>query len=62
MFAVQVLVPVVLAPLVFAESWSSTPLGGIVLIAFMALAVTGTVLLAGSRTVGKVLDTAHAGD
>ena len=28
MFAVQVLVPVLLAPLIFGESWGSTPLGG----------------------------------
>ncbi|HVY96601.1 MAG TPA: hypothetical protein VHA54_06535 [Solirubrobacterales bacterium] len=59
MFAVQVLVPVALAPLVFNESWGSTPLGGALLVAFMLLAVSGTVLLAGSSAVGKVLDTAH---
>ena len=39
MFAVQVLVPVLLAPLIFGESWGSTPLGGAVLVASMALAV-----------------------
>lgn len=60
MFAVQVLVPVLLAPLIFGESWSETPLGGVALVASMALAVAGTVLLAGSRTVGVVLETAHA--
>ena len=59
MFAVQVLVPVMLAPLIFHESWGSTPLGGVLLVAFMALAVAGTVLLAGSSAVGKVLDSAH---
>ena len=59
MFAVQVLVPVMLAPLIFHESWGSTPLGGALLIAFIALAVVGTVLLAGSSAVGKVLDSAH---
>ncbi|HEX5610943.1 MAG TPA: hypothetical protein VFX45_12725 [Solirubrobacterales bacterium] len=59
MFAVQVLVPVALAPLIFGESWSQTPLGGTVLVAFMLLAVAGTVLLAGSRAVGAVLETAH---
>ncbi len=62
MFAVQVLVPVLLAPLIFGESWGSTPLGGAVLVASMAIAVAGTVLLAGSRAVGVVLDTARAGD
>lgn len=60
MFAVQVLVPVALAPLVFGESWGATPLGGALLLACMALAVSGTVLLAGSRSVGRVLDEAHA--
>jgi drug/metabolite transporter (DMT)-like permease len=59
MFAVQVLVPVALAPLIFGESWSDTPLGGTALVAFMSLAVAGTVLLAGSRAVGAVLETAH---
>ena len=49
MFAVQVLVPVVLAPLIFGESWRQTPLGGMVLVASMAVAVAGAVLLAGSR-------------
>ena len=59
MFAVQVLVPVLLAPLIFGESWDTTPLGGAALVAFMALAVSGTVLLAGSRAVGAVIESAH---
>lgn len=62
MFAVQVLVPVILAPLIFGESWSETPLGGVALIAFMAVAVAGTVLLAGSKTVGAVIAAAHSDD
>jgi hypothetical protein len=62
MFAVQVLIPVLLAPLIFGESWGSTPLGGAVLVAAMGLAVAGTVLLAGSRAVGAVLESAHTGD
>jgi drug/metabolite transporter (DMT)-like permease len=56
MFAVQVLVPVLLAPLIFGESWGSTPLGGIALVASMAVAICGTVLLAGSNAVGVVLE------
>jgi drug/metabolite transporter (DMT)-like permease len=60
MFAVQVLVPVLLAPLIFGESWGDTPLGGLVLVASMALAVAGTVLLAGSSAVGRVIEAAHA--
>lgn len=62
MFAVQVLIPVLLAPLIFGESWGSTPLGGVVLIASMALAVAGTVLLAGSHAVGAVIAAAHRDD
>lgn len=62
MFAVQVLVPVLLAPLIFGESWGSTPLGGAALIASMAIAVAGTILLAGSPAVGAVISAAHADD
>ncbi len=56
MFAVQILVPVLLAPLIFGEAWSTTPLGGVVLVASMAVAVGGTVLLAGSSAVGAVIE------
>ncbi len=59
MFAVQVLVPVGLAPLIFGESWANTPLGGLALAAFMAVAVAGTMLLAGSRSVGAVIENAR---
>jgi len=62
MFAIQVLVPVLLAPLIFGESWGNTPLGGVALVVFMAVAVVGTVLLAGSRAVGAVIQSAHAED
>jgi len=58
-FAVQVLVPVILAPLIFDEAWRDTPLGGAVLAASIAVAVAGIVLLAGSRPVGAVLESAH---
>lgn len=59
MFAVQVIVPVLLAPLIFGESWKDTPLGGAMLVAFLALTVAGTSLLAGSRAVGAVLESAR---
>jgi hypothetical protein len=62
MLAVQVLVPVVLAPLIFGESWAETPLGGAALACFIAVALAGTVLLAGSPAVGRVLESAHAED
>jgi len=59
MFAVQILVPVLLAPAIFGESWRATPLGGAALAAFMAVAVVGAALLAGSRPVGRALEGAH---
>lgn len=59
MFAIQVVVPVVLAPLIFEERWSTTPLGGAALVAFMLVALGGVVLLAGSKAVGAVLSEAH---
>ncbi len=62
MFAVQVLIPVLLAPLVFGESWGATPLGGVVLVASMSIAVAGTTLLAGSDAVGAVISAAHEDD
>jgi hypothetical protein len=62
MFAVQIIVPVLLAPLIFGESWGDTPLGGVVLVASMLVAIAGTVLLAGSRAVGGVISAAHAND
>ncbi len=60
MFAVQVTVPVILAPLIFEERWSTTPLDGAALIAFVLVALAGVVLLAGSRAVGAVLESAHS--
>jgi drug/metabolite transporter (DMT)-like permease len=60
MFAVQIIVPVLLAPLIFGEAWEDTPLDGVALVAFIALAVVGTILLAGSKTVGAVIESAHA--
>jgi len=59
MFAVQVLMPVALAPLIFGESWAGTPLGGLALAAFMAVTVAGTVLLAGSPAVAAVIENAR---
>jgi len=62
MFAVQVLVPVLLAPLIFDETWSGTPLGGVALAAFIGVTLAGTVLLAGSKAVAAVMESAHAED
>jgi hypothetical protein len=62
MFAIQILVPVLLAPLIFDESWATTPLNGAVLLAFVGLALVGTVLLSRSRAVAAVMESAHAED
>ncbi len=59
MFAVQIVVPVLLAPLIFGEKWGDTPLGGAALLAFVAVAIGGTVLLAGSKTVAAVIESAN---
>jgi drug/metabolite transporter (DMT)-like permease len=62
MFAVQVVVPVVLAPLIFEESWSATPGGGAALVVAILFILAGVVSLAGSRAVGAVIESAHAED
>jgi drug/metabolite transporter (DMT)-like permease len=62
MFAVQVVVPVILAPLIFEESWSDTPGGGIGLVAAILMILAGVVALAGSKAVGAVIDSAHTED
>jgi hypothetical protein len=60
MFAIQVTVPVILAPLIFEESWSNTPGGGAGIVAAVLLVLAGVVALAGSPAVGAVIDSAHA--
>lgn len=60
MFAIQVTVPVILAPLIFGESWSGTPGGGAGIVAAVLLVLAGVVALAGSPAVGAVIDSAHA--
>jgi drug/metabolite transporter (DMT)-like permease len=62
MFAVQVVVPVILAPLVFEESWSDTPGGGVGLVLAVLLVLAGIVSLAGSKAVGAVIESAHSED
>jgi drug/metabolite transporter (DMT)-like permease len=62
MFAVQVVVPVILAPLIFEESWSGTPGGGAALVVAILLVLAGVVSLAGSKAVAAVIESAHAED
>jgi hypothetical protein len=60
MFAIQVTVPVILAPLIFGESWSGTPGGGAGIVVSVLFVLAGVVALAGSPAVGAVIDSAHA--
>jgi drug/metabolite transporter (DMT)-like permease len=60
MFAIQVIVPVILAPLIFEESWANTPGGGAGIVVSVLLVLAGVVALAGSPAVGAVIDSAHA--
>jgi hypothetical protein len=50
-FALPAVLPALLSPLAFGESWSGTPGDGLVLVAFLAVAVGGAVALAGSPVV-----------
>jgi len=62
MFAVQVVVPVILAPLIFEESWAGTPGGGAALVVAILFVLAGVVSLAGSKAVGAVIESAHSED
>jgi drug/metabolite transporter (DMT)-like permease len=52
-YVVPVIVPVLLAPFVTGEDWSSTPLGGGVLIAFLLVVCAGAGLVSASPTVHR---------
>jgi drug/metabolite transporter (DMT)-like permease len=50
----QIVIPVVLAPLVGGEGWSNTPLGGAVLVAALVAVAVGAGLLASSPVVAQL--------
>jgi hypothetical protein len=50
----QIVIPVVLAPLVGGESWADTPLGGAVLVGALAMVACGAGLLASSPAVAQL--------
>jgi drug/metabolite transporter (DMT)-like permease len=60
-FVVQICIPVLLAPLLGGESWSGTPLGGVVLIAFLGVVATGAWLLGSARGVSGIVARAEVG-
>jgi drug/metabolite transporter (DMT)-like permease len=54
-FVVQIVVPVVLAPLITGESWASTPLGGAALLGFLAMVAAGAGALGRSAAVSGLV-------
>ncbi len=54
-FVVQISIPVVLAPVLGGESWSGTPLGGAVLVVFLAAVAAGAWILGSTRAVGSLV-------
>lgn len=55
-FVIQVVVPVLLAPLVSGESWSDSPLGGGVIVAAVAAVAASAVVLTRSAAVAAFAD------
>lgn len=51
----QVVIPVVLAPLLTGETWGDTPLGGGLLAISLAAVAVGTAVLGSSRAVGDLM-------
>ena len=54
-FVVQITVPVIMAPLISGESWSSTPLGGLALAGFLALVAAGAAALGRTAAVSGLV-------
>lgn len=54
MFVLETAIPVALAPVMFGERWSSTPGGGAVVVAGLALVLGGGAVLGASRTVTRI--------
>jgi hypothetical protein len=54
--AMQVGLPVALAPVALGESWSGTPLGGAAIGLGLGAVVAGVALLSGSRPVGRLAE------
>ena len=60
-FVLQICVPVLLAPVLGGESWSGTPLGGVVLVAFLGAVAAGAWLLGSARGVSGLVARAEVG-
>lgn len=53
--ALQIAIPVALAPVIGGEGWGNTPLGGVVLVAALAGVAGGVMLVGSSPAVGAVI-------
>jgi drug/metabolite transporter (DMT)-like permease len=58
-FALQIVVPVLGAPVLTGESWSATPLHGAVIVGGMVLVVAGTLALGTGAAVSGLLTASH---
>jgi drug/metabolite transporter (DMT)-like permease len=59
-FALQIVVPVLGAPLLTGEPWSSTPLHGAVIVAGVVLVVGGSLALGTGKAVSRLVTASHA--
>lgn len=59
-FALQIVVPVLGAPLLTGEPWSSTPLHGAVIVAGIVLVAAGALTLGTGRAVSRLVTASHA--
>jgi hypothetical protein len=60
-FAVQVVVPVLAAPLLADEHWGDTPGGGAVILVALVLVVSGSLALGTTPAVSRLVEGSHAG-
>ena len=59
-FALQIVVPVLGAPLLTGEPWSSTPLHGAAIVAGIVLVAAGALTLGTGRAVSRLVTASHA--
>jgi drug/metabolite transporter (DMT)-like permease len=58
-FVIEMLVPVLFAPLITGEDWGSTPLGGAVILASLLVVAAGGAVLGATRVVGEMVAAAE---
>jgi drug/metabolite transporter (DMT)-like permease len=58
-FVIEMIVPVLLAPLVTGEDWGGTPLGGAVIVASLLVVAAGGAVIGRTRVVGELVASAE---